>query len=206
MGFYDDRVLPHLLNVAMNTSAIRNERQRCLEQVSGTVLEIGFGTGLNLPYYPRAVTKVVGVDPSNRSAQLARTRIAGAPFPVETVGLSAERLPVSDSSFDAVVSTFTLCTIPDVSTALVEMKRALRPGGRFHFVEHGRAHDPKVERWQTRLNGLQQMLFGGCHLNREISALIERAGFRIERLENAYLPGAPKFGGFLYRGVAARDN
>jgi ubiquinone/menaquinone biosynthesis C-methylase UbiE len=205
MGFYEDRVLPHFLNVAMNTSAIRGERQRCLEHVSGTVLEVGFGTGLNLPHYPRTVTKVVGIDPSNRSARLARKRVAEAPFPVETVGLSAERLPVADSTFDALVSTFTLCTIPDVATALAEMRRALRPGGRFHFVEHGRAQDPNVERWQTRLNGLQQILFGGCHLNRNISALIEQAGFRIERLENAYLKGAPKFGGFLYRGVAVRE-
>jgi ubiquinone/menaquinone biosynthesis C-methylase UbiE len=204
-AFYESRVLPHFLNLAMNTSALRAERQRCLEHVSGTVLEVGFGTGLNLPHYPRTVTKVVGVDPSHRSAQLARKRMAEAPFPVEMVGLSAERLPVPDSTFDAVVSTFTLCTIPDVVTALAEMRRALRPGGLFHFVEHGRAHDPNVERWQKRLNGLQQTMFGGCHLNRNISALIEQAGFRIERLENAYLKGAPKFGAFLYRGVAARD-
>ena len=204
MGFYENRVLPHIVNVAMNTKAIKDERRRCLEHVKGTVLEVGFGTGLNLPHYPRTVTKVIGVDPSETSARLARRRIEASPFPVEVVGLSAEKLPVADASVESIVSTFTLCTIPDVASALLEMRRALRPGGRFYFVEHGRAKDPRVERWQQRLNPVQQVVFGGCHLNRPISALIEQAGFEMEWLENAYLEGAPKFGGFLYRGVATR--
>jgi ubiquinone/menaquinone biosynthesis C-methylase UbiE len=205
MGFYDSRVLPHVINLAMNTKAVNDERQRCLAHVTGAVLEVGFGTGLNLPHYPPAVTKVVGVDPSETSARLARKRIAAASFPVEIVGLSAERIPVANASFESVVSTFTLCTIPDVAGALLEMRRALRPGGRLHFVEHGRAHDHRVERWQKRLDGVQQAIFGGCHLNRNISALIEEAGFELEQLENCYLKGAPKFGGFLYRGVAKRS-
>jgi ubiquinone/menaquinone biosynthesis C-methylase UbiE len=204
MSFYENRILPYILKVVMNTKAMREERRRCLENVTGTVLEVGFGTGLNLPYYPRTVTKVVGVDPSATSARIARKQIAASPFPVEIVGLSAEKIPVADASFDSIVSTFTLCTIPDVASALLEMRRALRPGGRLYFVEHGRAEDPKVERWQERLNGMQQKLFGGRHLNRRISALIEQAGFEMERLENSYLKGAPKFGGFLYRGVAKR--
>jgi SAM-dependent methyltransferase len=204
MGFYENRVLPYIINVAMNTKALSDERRRCLQQVEGTVLEVGFGSGLNLPHYPRTVTKVVGVDPSETSARLARKRIAASPFPVETIGLSAEKLPVADASFESIVSTFTLCTIPDVASALLEMRRALRPGGRLYFVEHGRAQDPRVERWQERLNSVQQTVFGGCHLNRNISALIEQAGFEMERLENGYLKGAPKFGGFLYRGVAKR--
>ena len=202
MGFYDNRVLPHIVNVAMNTKEMRDERRRCLEHVTGTVLEVGFGTGLNLPYYPPTVTKVVGVDPSATSARIARKRIAASPIPVEIIGLSAEKLPVADGSFESIVSTFTLCTIPDVAGALLEMRRALRPGGRLYFVEHGRAEDPRVERWQERLDSIQQTIFGGCHLNRRISGLIEQAGFRIEQLENGYLKGAPKFGGFLYRGVA----
>jgi len=204
MGFYENRLLPHIVNVAMNTKAITEERRRCLENVTGTVLEIGFGTGLNLPHYPRSVTKVVAVDPSETSARLARRRIAASPFPIELIGLSAETLPVADASFESIVSTFTLCTIPDVAGALLEMRRALRPGGRLYFVEHGRAADPKVERWQKRLNGIQRTVFGGCQLDRPISALIEQAGFEMERLENGYLKGAPKFGGFLYRGVAKR--
>jgi SAM-dependent methyltransferase len=204
VGFYERCILPHIVNLAMTTSAMKAERSRGLEGVSGAVLEIGFGTGLNLPHYPATVTKVVGVDPSETSARLARQRIAAAPFPVETIGLSAEKLPVDDASFESIVSTFTLCTIPDVASALLEVRRVLRPGGRLYFVEHGRADDPKVVRWQERLNPIQQVVFGGCHLNRPISALIEQAGFDIERLENGYMKGAPKFGGFLYRGVAKR--
>jgi ubiquinone/menaquinone biosynthesis C-methylase UbiE len=204
MSFYENRILPYLLNAFMNTEGTREERQRSLAGVKGAVLEVGIGSGLNLPYYPETVTKVVGVDPSHTSAHLARKRIAAASFPVEFVGLSAEKLPVAEASFDSVVSTFTLCTIPNVSGALAEMRRALRPGGRFHFVEHGHADDPRVARWQERLNGIEQKVFGGCHLNRDIAALIRQAGFEIERLEHAYLKGAPKFAGFLYRGVARR--
>jgi ubiquinone/menaquinone biosynthesis C-methylase UbiE len=204
MSFYEDRILPYLMNLAMNTTATREERERSLAHVKGAVLEVGFGSGHNLPYYPGAVTKVVGVDPSHTSARLARKRIAASSFPVEFVGLSTERLPVSNASFDSVVSTFTLCTIPDVAGALVEMRRALKPEGRFYFVEHGHADDPRVARWQDRLNGLEQRVFGGCNLNRDISRLITQAGFEIETLEHAYLKGAPKFAGFLYRGVAKR--
>ena len=202
MGFYHDRILPHIINLAMSTKAIKAERRRCLEPVAGVVLEVGFGSGLNLPFYPASVTKLVGVDPSAISARLARTRIEAAPFPVEIIGLSAEKLPMGDGSVDAIVSTFTLCTIPDAAGALREMRRVLKPGGRLHFVEHGRADDPRVAGWQQRLNGIQQALFGGCNLNRPISALVGLAGFEIEQLENEYLKGAPKFGGFLYRGVA----
>jgi SAM-dependent methyltransferase len=205
MGFYETRILPHIVNLAMNTAAVKEERRRCLAGVTGRVLEVGFGTGLNLPHYPAAVTKVVGVDPSEASAKLAQKRIGASPFPVEIVGLSAEKIPVPDASFESIVSTFTLCTIPDVTSALLEMRRALRPGGRFHFVEHGRAEDPRVQRWQELLNPLERKVFGGCHLNRHISALIEHAGFKIERLENVYMKGAPKFAGFLYRGVATRS-
>ena len=206
MGFYEERILPYIMNLAMNTADVREERGRCLKDVAGDVLEIGFGAGHNLPYYPRAVTKVVGVDPSERSARLGRTRIAAAPFPVEFIGLSAERLPIPDASFATIVSTFTLCTIPDVMGALLEVRRALAPEGRFYFVEHGLSDDPKVVRWQNRLDGMEQRVFGGCHLNRPISTLIEQAGFTIERLEHDYLKSTPKFAGFLYRGIARRPS
>jgi ubiquinone/menaquinone biosynthesis C-methylase UbiE len=206
MSFYERRILPYLLNIFMDTKGTREERSRTLADVRGSVLEVGFGSGLNLPYYSSAVTRVVGVDPSQISAHLARKRIAGSSFPVEFVGLSAEKLPVADASFDSLVSTFTLCTIPDVGAALAEMRRALKPDGRFYFVEHGHADDPGVARWQERLNGLEQRMFGGCHLNRDIAALITQAGFDIQRLEHAYLQGAPKFAGFLYRGVAKRGD
>jgi len=205
-SFYENRILPYLLNVFMNTKGTREERTRSLAGVKGTVLEVGFGSGLNLPYYPQMVTKVVGVDPSHTSAHLARKRIAASTFPVEFVGLSAEKLPVADASFDSVVSTFTLCTIPDVAGALREMRRALKPEGRFYFVEHGHADDTRVARWQDRLDGFEQKVFGGCHLNRDIATLIRQAGFEIERLDHAYLKGAPKFAGFLYRGIAKRSD
>lgn len=204
MSFYERRILPHIINLAMNTKVLKEERTRCLRDVKGVVLEIGFGTGLNLPHYPPTVTKIVGVDPSETSAKLARKRIAAASVPVETIGLSAEKLPVPDGSFESIVSTFTLCTIPDVSGALLEVRRALAPSGRFYFVEHGLAEDPKVERWQQRLNATNQKILGGCNLNRPIVRLIEQAGFEVERLEKGYMKDAPKFAGFLYRGVAKR--
>jgi ubiquinone/menaquinone biosynthesis C-methylase UbiE len=204
MGFYERRILPHIIDLAMDTEVLKEERTRCLQEVKGVVLEIGFGTGLNLPHYPRTVTKVVGVDPSEMSARLARKRIAASPFPVETIGLSAEKLPVLDGSFESIVSTFTLCTIPDVGGGLLEIRRALSPSGRFYFVEHGRSEEPHVERWQHRLNAINKRLLGGCNLTRPISALIEQAGFEIERLEKSYMKDAPKFAGFLYRGVARR--
>jgi len=204
MGFYERRILPHVINLAMDTKVLMEERTRCLRDVKGVVLEIGFGTGLNLPHYPRTVTRVVGVDPSETSVRLARKRIAASSFPVETIGLSAEKLPVPDGSFESIVSTFTLCTIPDVGGGLLEIRRALSPSGRFYFVEHGRAEEPQVERWQRRLNAINKRLLGGCNLTRPISALIEQAGFEIERLEKSYMKDAPKFAGFLYRGVAKR--
>jgi ubiquinone/menaquinone biosynthesis C-methylase UbiE len=202
MGFYDDCVLPYIINAAMSTKAIKHERRQCLAPLSGAVLEIGIGSGLNLPFYPATVTKVVGVDPSMTSARLARRRVEAAPFPVEFIGLSAEKLPVEDGSVETIVSTFTLCTIPDVAGALREMRRVLRPGGHLHFVEHGQAKDSRIARRQARLNRIQRALFGGCNLNRPIAGLLEEAGFQIERLENDYMKGAPKFAGYLYRGVA----
>src|SRR4030095_8913828 len=154
MGFYDDRILPYIINAAMSTKALKDERRKCLAPLSGDVLEIGFGSGRQLPFFPANVTKVVGVDPSTTSARLARRRIEAAQFPVEVVGLSAEKLPVDDGSVATIVSTFTLCTIPDVAGALREMRRVLRPGGHLHFVEHGRAVDPRIVRRQARLNGI----------------------------------------------------
>ena len=202
MGLYGDHVLPRMINCLCGLKMNDPLRERTCAGLEGDVVEIGFGSGLNLPFYPSAVTKVIGVDPSHTAARLARKRITAATFPVELIGLSAETLPIADQSVDTIVSTFTLCTIPDPASALREMRRVLKPGGQLHFVEHGRADDPGVARWQQRLNGLQQTLFGGCNLNRPISSLVERGGFEIERLENDHLKGAPKFAGFLYRGIA----
>jgi ubiquinone/menaquinone biosynthesis C-methylase UbiE len=167
------------------------------------VLEVGFGSGRNLPWYSAAVDKVVAVDPSTEGAKLAKKRIAAAPFPVEYVALAGEEIAAPDASFDSVVSTFTLCTIPDPLAALEQMRRVLKPGGKLFFVEHGRAPEYDVERWQDRLNPIQRACFGGCNLNRDVERLVREAGFEYEHLEQEYGKG-PKFLSFITRGVARR--
>jgi SAM-dependent methyltransferase len=201
MGLYDDWVLPRLLDVTLGIRPVAEERARALAEVRGRVLEVGFGSGLNLQHYPAGVKALVGIDPSGQSARLARKRIAQAPFPVELLPLRGEELPSADASFDSVVSTFTLCTIPDPLAALRQMRRVLSPQGRFFFLEHGRSDEPRVRRWQDRLNGVQGWLFGGCNLNRPMDELITAAGFELERLDRYYARG-PKTVACLYRGVA----
>jgi ubiquinone/menaquinone biosynthesis C-methylase UbiE len=201
MGLYDDWVLPRVMNLAMGAQAVAEERAKALAEVKGRVLEVGFGSGHNLPHYPAGVERVVGIDPSGESAKLARARIARASFPVEFLPLSGEQIPAPDGSFDSVVSTFTLCTIPDPLAALRQMRRVLAPGGRFFFLEHGRSEDATVRRWQDRLNGAQRWLVGGCNLNRPMDQLVVEGGFELESLERYYAQG-PKFMAYLYRGVA----
>ena len=201
MSYYDEHVLPRILNVMMGVEDISVERRKCLAEVRGDVLEVGFGSGLNLPHYPRGVKSVVAIDPSRVSAKLARKRIEQAPFPVEYLPLTGEEISAPDASFDSVVSTFTLCTIPDVAAALRQIRRVLKPDGRFFFVEHGRSDEPSVQRWQDRLNGVEKFLAGGCNLNRDMKQLIAGAGFEILTLENYYAKG-PKVATYLYRGIA----
>ena len=202
MSFYGDRVLPHLINVVMNTKQTRSIRQRVCADLEGEVLEIGFGTGHNLPFLPAGVTRLLAVEPAGRSVELARERIAAAPFEVEVVGLDGQRLPVEDASVDNVLCTWSLCTIPDAVAAVREARRVLRPGGHFHFVEHGAAPDDKVRRWQDRLNPIQNRIAGGCNLNRDIVAIVEAGGFTISKLDRYYGAGEPKAFGALYEGVA----
>lgn len=204
MGFYDDHILPRLINFGMNNKHVNAERAKALVGVRGDVLEIGFGSGLNLPYYSSDAKRVVGLDPSAIGWKLARKRIAESRVPVEHLVLSSESIPADDATFDSVVSTFTLCTIPDVAQALREVKRVLKPGGRFFFVEHGRSNEAGIQRWQERWDPMQGRLFGGCHVNREIDQLITDAGLRIERLETFYSKG-PRIFSFFYRGVASKD-
>lgn len=201
MRLYTDRFLPHLVHWVLRGGTFRRLRQECLRGLSGTVLEVGFGSGLSLPWYPREVTRLWFVEPSHEARRMAHAAIAAAPFPVEPLGDTAESIPLADASVDAVVSTWTLCTIPDVETALREMRRVLRPDGQFRFVEHGRSPEPRVARWQDRLTPLQKRLAGGCHLNRPIDRLIEAAGFRLDRIDRFYVRG-PKIGTYLYAGVA----
>ncbi len=201
MGFYEGVILPRLIDLAMGGRMLAPYREEVAGAAEGRVLEIGVGSGLNFPYYTDAATAVVGVDPSKALARMAARRRAGAGVPVELVGGSAETLPFEDASFDTVVTTWTLCTIPDAAAALAEMRRVLRPGGRLLFVEHGRAPEPRVRAWQDRLNPLWRPVAGGCNLNRPIDALVAGAGFRVERLETGYMKG-PKPWTFLYRGSA----
>jgi ubiquinone/menaquinone biosynthesis C-methylase UbiE len=203
VGVYSERVVPHLINVVMNTKQTRRVRARVCEGLSGDIVEIGFGTGHNLPFVPPQVTRIRAVEPSQRSVDLARERISASSIPVEVVGLDGQRLPLADDSADAVLCTWSLCTIPDPVAAVTEMRRVLRPGGALHFVEHGRAPDRRVRAWQDRLNGIQQKLGGGCNLNRDIPALIEAGGFDIGQLDTFYSPGEPKPFGYLYEGRAS---
>jgi ubiquinone/menaquinone biosynthesis C-methylase UbiE len=202
MGVYVERVLPHLTNLVMGSKELAEVRRRVCEGLSGEVVEVGFGTGHNLPHLPEGITRLRAVEPSEVSVRLAKDRIAAAPFPVEVVGLDGQQIPLPDDSADAVLCTWSLCTIPDPVAALREMRRVLRPGGELHFVEHGAAPDPKVRTWQDRLNGLQGWWAGGCNLNRDIAGLIRGAGFELTVLENSYLKG-PKPFGYLYEGVAS---
>lgn len=174
-----------------NSKPFRPHRARAVEGVDGTVLEIGFGSGLNLPHYPSSVERLLAVDPSERARELAADRIAAVSFPVEAVGLDGASLAVEDASVDHVVSTFTLCTIPDVHGALAEVRRVLKPGGTFRVLEHGLSHDGDVAAWQHRLTPIQKRMAGGCHLDRPIVTLVERAGFSVEALRQ-WTEGRPR--------------
>ncbi len=202
MGFYDKWVLPRILNIAMGNKGATAEREKALAEVAGSVLEVGFGCGHNLPFYPPGVRRLVAVDPSREGAKLARRRIAKAPFPVEFIATGAEAIAAPDNSFDSVVSTFTLCTIPDPAAALEQMRRVLRPGGKLFIAEHGLAQDPKVVRWQHRLNKFNNVVCGGCNMNRDIRRLVAEAGFEFDSVDQYYIKGAPKFVGFVTRGIA----
>lgn len=202
MGYYDDRVLPHIINVVMNTKQTRRIRERVCGELKGEVLEIGFGTGHNLPYLPDTVTRLLAVEPSARSVELARARIDGTPIEVEVIGLDGQRLPVDDASVDAVLCTWSLCTIPDAVAAVSEARRVLRPGGQFHFIEHGAAPDAGVRHWQDRLNPIQNRIGGGCNLNRDIAGIVEAGGMTISQLDRYYSPGEPKAFGSMYEGTA----
>lgn len=202
MGFYDDRVLPHIIDVVMSAEQIRDIRLRVCSGLRGEVVEIGFGTGHNLPFLPPEVDRLRAVEPSQRSIGLARRRIAASAVPVEVVGLDGQHLPLADDSADAVLCTWSLCTIPDPRTAVREIARVLKPGSQLHFAEHGRAPGHRVQRWQNRLNGIQQRVGGGCHLNRDIPRIIETAGLHITRLDTHYAKDIPRPYGFMYEGVA----
>jgi len=199
--WYERNVLPYLLDFACGIGPIKKQRLKVIPKARGRALEVGIGTGLNLPFYDQAhVKSIVGVDPSLQMHKLALKRATAAGLRVELVGVSAEQLPVADASFETVVSTYTLCTIPNPVLALKELRRALVPGGRLLFSEHGRAPDKRVLHWQTRLQPYWMKMAGGCQLNRNIPALLEEAGFKVKG-QSHYIPG-PKILSFHYWGEA----
>jgi ubiquinone/menaquinone biosynthesis C-methylase UbiE len=201
MGFYDNRILPHLIQLGMKQEVLRPIRQRLAGAAEGRVIEIGVGAGLNLPLYTNRVTAVMAIDPSPAMLAMARDAVAKATVPVELGAGSAESIPADDASVDTVLSTWTLCSIPDVTRALAEARRVLKPGGRLLFGEHGLAPDASVRRWQHRLTPIWKRCAGGCHLDRDIRALVEDAGLAIEHLDAGYLPG-PRPMTFMYEGSA----
>ena len=201
MGFYDRHILPRLLDLAMRSRVLDRYREQAIAAARGAVLEIGVGSGHNLPLYGPAVAHVVALDPSPALLHLAAARRAGAHTPVALVRASGERLPFAASSFDTVVTTWTLCSIADPLAALREMRRVLKPAGQLVFVEHGLSPEAAVARWQHRLTPCWRRIGGGCHLDRKIDDLVRAAGFRLGSLETGYMSG-PRPWTYLYRGRA----
>ena len=204
VGFYSQVILPRLCDLFSNQEFLAKHRKEVLASASGDVLEIGFGTGLNLPYYPRGVRKLTTVDPNLGMYRLAQKRIKQAGIEIDQRLVASERLPFEDCTFDCAVSTFTLCSIEQVDEALREVCRVLQPGGRFLFLEHGLSPEPGVQRWQRRLNWLQMRLAGGCRLDRNIKELVGAQPFSSVELEELYLERAPKTHGYIYRGTARK--
>lgn len=192
MGIYAEKVLPRIIDVACGTKSANPLRERVCAGLHGHVVELGFGSGLNVPFYPEAVERVAAIEPADLGWELSSERRAASTIPVERAGLDGRALALPDDSCDTALSTWTLCTIPDIEAALGELRRVLKPGGTLHFVEHGLAPDDKVVRWQHRFEPVQQRLFGGCHLTRPIPTLLTGAEFTITELETFYERGAPK--------------
>lgn len=203
MSLYEKYVLPCCLNAACGTKPIRHQRKKVVPQAEGRVLEVGMGSGLNIPFYDASKIEFVwGLEPSDGMRKKAASNIATAPFEVKWLDLPGEEIPLDDDSVDTVLLTYTLCTIPGWEQALDQMKRVLKPDGKLVFCEHGEAPDASVRKWQERINPVWKKLAGGCNLNRPIPKLITERGFKIETMDTQYLPSTPKFGGFNYWGHA----
>lgn len=205
MGIYERYVLPRFINLACGTSVIMAMRQHVVPQARGRILEVGMGSGINLPLYePTQVQWVWGLEPAEGMRELARERVAAAPFEVRWLDAPAEHVPLEDACVDTVLLTFALCTIPDWRAALREMHRVLVPEGRLLFCEHGLAPDPGVQQWQHRLNPLWKKCAGGCNINRPMATLLQEGGFVLHSLHEAYMPQTPRIAGFVSWGVAGK--
>lgn len=201
MGFYSERIVPRFIDRILSTKGMNALRRDLVAPLAGSVLEVGFGSGLNLPFLPSTVDRILAIDPSGTALELARDRISAARIPVELIGLDGARIDLPDESVDHVLSTMTLCTIPRVEDALGEIRRVLRPGGTFVFLEHGLTPFPNVRKWQRRLTPVQRHLAAGCHLDRDIAELVTRAGFTIEGM-NARFERGPKAFSWFTSGTA----
>ena len=206
MAFYRDHIFLPVMDRTMDNEENRRIRSEVCASLAGEVVEIGFGTGLNLPHLPATVTRLYAVDPLERGRQKAAGRLAESAVSVEHIGLDGQSLPLDDGSVDAALSTWTLCSVPDPVAAVRELGRVLRPGGNLHFAEHGLAPagDTRVRRWQHRLNGLQRRVACGCHLTRDIPSILEQGGLVVDRLETFYVKDQPKVLGWTFQGVARR--
>jgi len=204
MGFYSQNILPYLLDWSLSDPNLAVHRQEILADVKGEVLEIGFGTGLNIPYYPEHIKTIVTVDVNPKINKLAQKRIQSSNITVDCKVLNGESLPMADNTFDSVVSSFTLCSIANVEQALAEVYRVIKPGGKFFFVEHGLSNEPKIQVWQNRLTPIEKVIAGGCHLNRNIRQIVENQ-FDTVSLEELYADNSPKIGAYLYRGIATKE-
>lgn len=205
MGLYGDQILPRVIDVMLGTTKLGDVRTRAMEGLAGEVVEIGFGSGTNVPWYPDDVTRVTAVDPAMVGRKLAAKRLAASSVPVDFAGLDGDRIDLPDASRDAALSTFTLCTVPDVRATLLEVARILRPGGRLYFLEHGRSQDHRVAARQERLNPIQKRIAGGCHLNRDHAALLADAGYTDIECANFVIAGLPTMSS-MYAGSARRPD
>lgn len=204
MNWYSRNIFPCVCDLFLNCPPVARLRRELLAHVYGNILEIGFGTGLNLPFYPQGVGRLTTADPNTTGNWLVRQRIKRSKLEVEQREISGEQLPFDDGSFDCVVSTFTLCSIPDASRAMTETYRVLKPGGNFLCLEHGLSPDQRVQRWQRRLNWLQMHLADGCRLDRNIRDLVTTPPFSVVRIDQSYLERFPKTHGYMTRGVATK--